>query len=56
MSTPRHGIIRAETDTWQPVRFQFKERDQTPPLALQGGFCIRNSASLATFPHHVVPS
>lgn len=29
MSPPRHGIIRAETDTWQPVRFQFKERSNT---------------------------
>lgn len=36
MSPPRHGIIRAETDTWQPTRFQLKRaRDQTPPFALQ---------------------
>lgn len=36
MSSSRPRTIRAETDTWQPVRFQFKEPDQTPPFTLQG--------------------
>lgn len=32
------------------------KRDQTPPFGSARGFCIQNSASLAAFPHHVVPS
>lgn len=57
VSPPRHGTIRAETAAWQPVRFQFKERewDHTPPFTLQV-FCIQNFTSLATFPLHMVPS
>lgn len=50
VSPPRHGTIRAETAAWQPVRFQFKERewDHTPPFTLQV-FAYRTSHLLQHF-------
>lgn len=47
MSPLRHRTIRAETDTWQLIRFQFKESSNIPFLStgvffffLQAELCI----------------
>lgn len=49
MSPPRHRIIRAETDTWQLVRFQFKERDQTSLFHSASFFAYRTPHLLQHF-------
>lgn len=56
MSPLRHRTIRAETDTWQLIRFQFKESSNIPFLSTGVFFFFyrQSFASLATFPLHMV--
>lgn len=50
MSPPRHGIIRAETDTWQPIGFQFKESKRSnAPFRSASFFAYRTSHLLQHF-------